>query len=216
VRSRGACDALVKDDASFNPYAPPAADEAPGIGDYDGPSLASQRFSTLALFAIAVVTLGLYMPVWLFFRRKFLDSLDCDTKIGIFLPVTVAGLLVAVAAMAGLKVDEKMVQVVQIASGITSIIAVFRVRRILRLAVRLNVSGLATFFFGALYLQYKINLAADQHATTREFGRARRLRERDEESLRAKIEIEPSHPDPEGERALRAMNASLAKDRDDE
>lgn len=209
----------MAEEPEHNPYAPPA--ETSGIpgGPDDAPTFASQRFTVLGLFAIAVVTLGLYLPFWLLARRRFLDSLDCEAKLGVIAPalILISYVLVFFVAFNDPSGKGGLTQPMQLAGGIVTLFAIFRARRILRSHFLNNrigspISGIATFFFGGVYLQHKINAAADELDAIRDFGRSRRLREGDE---RRALDL-PVGEDPEGERALRRMNESLARERDDE
>jgi hypothetical protein len=140
------------------------------------------------------VTFGIYPVIWLFRRRRFLDGLDADARLGKALPSFIAAsyaLLVALGAWEGAtgsRDGEGPIRLVQGMGGIAMLVAVFRVARMLRSDFNrsgrfLTVSGVATFFFGTLYLQYKINEAADTTPL--------KLRKK----KKKKIEAEPEEPD---------------------
>jgi hypothetical protein len=157
---------------AHNPYAPPAIDDdrfAPDtLRDDDDVDFTSQKFSVLLLFVLEVITLGLMTPIWLIMRGSFLDRLEVPTKIGAvgWITLFVLGGPMALT-FAGVLLGEK--DWIEIGSfvlrfaGIASLIAVFRVRRVLNdyMSRRgwgsTEISGAGTFFFGALYLQHKIN-----------------------------------------------------------
>jgi hypothetical protein len=158
--------------ANYDPYAPPvepSRDEERnplprGVSDYAG-----ERRPVVLLILLSVVTLGIYPIIWLFRRRAFLDSLDSDAKLG-NIPTVVAvmyGTDVGIGVWSSMaKAGEGLDRLVQIAAGITMLIAVFRVAHILRSDFArsgrfIGVSGVMVFFFGTLYLQYKMNQAAD-------------------------------------------------------
>jgi hypothetical protein len=154
--------------AEYNPYAPPAATSVAGFDRPDEPaasaSYENERRSVPLLLVLTIVTLGVYPAIWYFRRARFLDSLQSDTKLGAmaWAPLAATGLAV-VLSFVGLP--PELDRMLSSAAGIVSLITAFRVASILRGdSVRsgrlLRVSGAATFFFGALYLQQKMNEAA--------------------------------------------------------
>jgi len=157
---------------AFNPYAPPAAEtasiEARGLGNAP---FERHRFSVALLLVIAIFTLNLYGPFWQLRRRKLVDQLDSDRKLGIALPLVAAFLLgggIVLGVIEGVSESggdfgENVARV----GGIVALFATFRIRRILldhcsRSGMGRDISGLGTFFFGPLYLQFKINQIADE------------------------------------------------------
>jgi hypothetical protein len=169
----------MSNDPLQNPYAPPTAAAgspvAERVQDQSGAYRAEQR-SVLLLIVLTVITLGIYPSVWFLRRRRFLDSLDSTKKLGGLAAAPLAGFIVSfVSGFVGLPPEVD--RAVSLAGGAAGIIAAFRVARILRSDFArsgrlLQVSGLATFFFNALYLQYKINQAADTPPSARGAGRS--------------------------------------------
>lgn len=153
-----------------NPYAPPAAEEA--TAGQAGRKRRRQRSpyrderrSVLLLIGFTVVTLGIYSAVWFIRRRHFLDSLEADVKLG---RMAMAPLMATAASfvLAFVGLPPELDQALSVGAGVVSVLTAFHVARILRsdfarTGCSVRVSGVATFFFGALYLQYVINRAAD-------------------------------------------------------
>ena len=120
------------------------------------------------LVLLSIITLGIYPSVWFFRRRRFRDSRDARAKLG---PLAAAPLVATVVsyALAFVDLPPEVDRLVNIASGVMTLVIAFRVAAILRSDFArtgrfLKVSAVATFFFNALYLQYKINQAADTPA----------------------------------------------------
>ena len=130
------------------------------------------RLSVWALLGLYVVTCGMMGPAWVIWRKSFFDRLDSPVRLGALawlpLPLMLGGLGLVVA-QATTKGDPSGVRMMSNIGGIVLLFAFFRVRRILEYHFARNhmgvgaLSGVATFFLGALYLQYKINEAADRH-----------------------------------------------------
>lgn len=152
-----------------NPYAPPKTETAVRLGHPESIQLGStyeaERRSVPLLVFFSVITLGVYPAIWFFRRRRFLDSLDSTDKLG----ALAGGPLVATVIAFGLgllDLPPEVDRAVSVGLGSVTIVAAFRVARILRSNFTrtgrfLRVSSAGTFFFNALYLQYKINQAAD-------------------------------------------------------
>lgn len=200
-----------------NPYAAPEAsdDDAPaatGGADFTGSSM-----SVLLLLLLCVVTFGLFQPIWFFMRRRFLDSLDGQLRFSVVWPVLqvvlfACGAAVALGAAVGSSKDLGQVgELAFRAGGIVGVVACFRARRLLIRHHQANgshrsLSGVATFFFGVLYLQHTINNHRNYERTVDRPMSARR-----------RVQWE-GRSDPEGEARLRRMNEALAREqvKDDE
>ncbi len=117
------------------------------------------------MVVLSVVTLGVYPAVWFLRRRRFVDSLDSTQKLGHLAAAPLIATVVSVGvSFAG--IPPELDRAVTMGLTAVSVLAAFRVAHILRSDFArtgrfLKVSGAATFFFNALYLQYKINQAAD-------------------------------------------------------
>lgn len=153
-------------DLSPNPYAPPAAEPMPRVkrGARATSSYANEQRSVALCVLLTVLTLGVYSGVWFLRRRRFFDALHSDKKLGP-MPAMVLGLVAVswVVALAG--APPEVDNAVSVGVAVVNLVMAFRAAAILRDDLTrsgrfLRVSGVGTFFFGALYLQYKINEAA--------------------------------------------------------
>jgi hypothetical protein len=157
-------------DPLSNPYAAPASPlaEAGTAGASTSSSYENERRSVVLLIFLSVVTLGIYAVVWYVRRAPFLDSLSADKKVG---PLPWALLLLFVVSFAAAlgHAPEGIVRLTQLANGILNLVLAFRVAHILRSDFArtgrlIGVSGAGVFFFGCLYLQHVINVAASTPA----------------------------------------------------
>jgi hypothetical protein len=155
-------------DPMINPYAPPAA--PPAAGDRHGPrglsrsSYEGERRNVALLVLYCLLTFGIYPSVWYLRRAPFLDSLAAHKRVGA-LPWVSLALFVALIALSAAGAKEGA-QLVQVASGLVSLLLAFRVAAILRSDFTrsgrgIDISTLGVFFFGCLYLQHAMNEAAD-------------------------------------------------------
>ena len=124
----------------------------------------------LIVFALCVVTFGLYPTFWYLRRARFLDSLSADKKVGL-LPWVLLALDAALIVLSAVQADGAA-RVAQLGAGGASLFLGFRVAAILRSDFArtgrlLDLSGAGVFFFGCLYLQHVINEAAEKPARTR-------------------------------------------------
>lgn len=141
----------------------------------DKPIANFERFSAWWVFLLSIVTAGIY-PLWWFYSRGQTMSANAkDYKLNmlwiyltivLFLFITVLDIIqaenTAVVLISG---------VVAIVYLVAYIVAVFSLRRALRDIINQGdkdsyepigfLSGLLTFFFAPIYLQYKINQAID-------------------------------------------------------
>ncbi len=161
-------------DPPHNPYAPPAYDTAMSAAA-EPTDYRDERRSVLLLVLLCVVTLGIYPPIWYLRRRRFLDSLAADVRLGA-LPWALLVTNVIVVGVLLAKLPEGARLVVRLGSTIMGLIVAFRTAHILRsdcarTGRELGYSGAGVFFFGCLYLQHLINEAADTPARTRPLSR---------------------------------------------
>lgn len=130
-----------------------------------------KKMSVLLLFLIGLITLGIYYPIWFFVNKDNINAMHSDEKInsnfiGFVLGVAVLGIIVpfvmAILGSAKETVDsiEKLFNLVYL---IIFLVLSFKVRLIFDdhfnkyLQKKHNFSGVCTFFFTVLYLQYEIN-----------------------------------------------------------
>ena len=157
----------MTDRLDIDPYAPPrvvVADPIPaGCPQFP-------RFSTWWVFLLSIVTFGVYVPYWLYTRTKILNTMSRYDPIPIALPVALFVLFVVCAGIGlvdGIDPDrmgaKSFLAIAQWIYVIVTLICEFSFRN------RLNedcmegsdspywIGPVATFFFGILYLNYKLN-----------------------------------------------------------
>ena len=126
------------------------------------------------MFFLSIITLGIYMPYWYLTRHQRFNALSSSVKftqatIGIWLlwfitDTLLVGANFAIPESGTLETVEGIASVFNLVAAIFGVILAFRAKRILleHLAVigrnDTTMSGILTFFFGFLYIQYKINL----------------------------------------------------------
>jgi hypothetical protein len=152
-------------DPQTNPYAPPQAPTGVALAR-TGDGFEEERRSVLFCAVLWCATLGLYTPIWLLRRRPFLDGLDASVRLSAAIPVVLVVTFVVdwLLSMGGRPLAD-LTRLLSIVTMVLTLVAEFRVARILRSEFRRSgrgilVSSLAVFFLGLLYLQYKINQGA--------------------------------------------------------
>ena len=124
------------------------------------------------LVFLSAITLGIYYTYWFLRQKDALNSLDSTEKIsaGTIITCLVLSILslslglfsAFMEGFAGASTGEPNViriigDVIGLTYTIILIVQCFKIRRIFIDHFQEKFSGLATLFFGALYLQYKIN-----------------------------------------------------------
>jgi hypothetical protein len=161
-----------------NPYAPPQAvvDDVP---PNRGSITAFTRFTTWGVVGLAVITLSIYVPYWLYTRTKVLDRvapekpippLLINAAIMLFILSMLFSFLEGAYPTAGVKLSSSLLGLL---SGVSFIVWAFMFRS--RLNTLLGASSgdplwlgpIMTFFFQILYLNYKINQGIDAEAAGR-------------------------------------------------
>lgn len=155
-----------------NPYAAPV--EAPNAttGELllaDNIDYEAERRSVLVCVVLSFITLGIYQAVWLYRRRPFLDSLRAKEKLGTVLPALVLTVM-ALNLLGMVPALEPLGRTTGLIAGCAMVASCFRVKAILQaeliqIGAPEKLSGAATFFFGIMYLQHRLNRLADVAAT---------------------------------------------------
>ena len=159
-----------------NPYAPPTAFVADSEPDTHGLKHRSVWLVVVFLF----ITFGLYYLIWFFRRRPGLNRLDSPTKLELW-PLVVAAVFFGAQFVLGLvagteplpnvigQTGNLVMMVLQLVIGIGLVVQSFRVKDIIqdhasprpdpeqRFADQVKLSGVMTFFFSVIYLQWAIN-----------------------------------------------------------
>lgn len=167
MSGEGEAESTDRDD---NPYAPPRAPEPVPSPSRRARSsdFEAERRPVFLLLLLSLATLGFYPCIWFIRRQRFLDAHAAKplgalpiAYLGVQLGAFAIGVALAFADPAG-----KIQNPTTIAAGVVGLLLSFRVAGILRSVIaarglNLGVSSVAVFFFGCLYLQYKINQIAD-------------------------------------------------------
>lgn len=151
-----------------DPYTPPSADVTPE--SVSGAKIQQlPQISVLLIFALSFLTLGIYNLYWLYKRCSEVNGLLDEPKIPTGLMNSVIALFAAniiLSIWGSAAVDETILllsNLVNLIYAVLLIYLVFVLRHRLNLlanAVKGDASWfwpIMTFFFQALYLQYKIN-----------------------------------------------------------
>jgi hypothetical protein len=159
---------------STNPYAPPKA----AVADV-APTLLKRR-SVWLMIVFTLVTLGFYPIIWFFRRRAGLNALNSSRKLKLWPLLALVGFTIVdfVVAFADARSPGSIstgvssaLLVARLAIAITMLVQIFTIKSIIEdhvytppdpaapalFADRVELSGLATFFFSIFYLQYAIN-----------------------------------------------------------
>lgn len=153
-----------------DPYAPPKQRSTTRPHRRQRVDFIGEKRNILVVALLWLCTCGIYNYVWMILRRKFLDSLSSSRKLGqapwivfglMFVPVPLVAVLKDSLAWHGV-----LIQGMQVGVGVAALVILFRTRRILQdhfaaKRIPVDVSGVATFFLGVLYLQMVINNAAE-------------------------------------------------------
>lgn len=147
--------------SDINPFQPPSASARALHRDAALPKL-----PILVMIVLEVVTLGFYSPYWFLSRRRALNRLVSWDPISWILPVfQVTVMVVAIGDSIVYDVVRETPSPVpgrmyDIAVGIIGLVLSFRVKGMLEdIDSEQQYSGIWTFLFRELYLQYKINRA---------------------------------------------------------
>ena len=162
---------------SDNPYSAPAT-TVDDLGESNGSIHDFPRFSAWGVFGLSVITLGIYSVYWMYTRSKIINSNDKLDSIpeGFMITAmvfTVVNLLGGFVEGVAVGMTEDAQTVIMIASiskilglvtGIMNLVWIFKVKNRICTLAGISANGVMTFFFQALYVQYKINQAIDNTA----------------------------------------------------
>ncbi|HWV15758.1 MAG TPA: DUF4234 domain-containing protein [Cellvibrio sp.] len=132
------------------------------------------RISAWMVFFLMIPTLGLYYYYWLYSRTKLVNSLP-NRSLSTTIPTIMFSLAILSLPISILQNVNKELVILAVVSGIISLvnlvfilITLFSFRGALQHILQSsgasdsNLSGIKTFFFGAIFLQYRINKAIDE------------------------------------------------------
>jgi hypothetical protein len=153
-----------------NPYAPPAYDEQ---SPTQGPSQLPET-SVWLMMLLSLVTLGLYIPHWLYTRGRIVNRLADFPLVsinwvralyvlyGVSVLVAVPGIYASIYG-GELNGALQLANVLDKVANLATLFMVFHLRTALHALRRSEkggagwLSGVGTFFFSIFYLQYKLN-----------------------------------------------------------
>ena len=127
------------------------------------------RMNILLLLFLSIITFEMYIPIWFLVKRQAINSLASTKKLGSGAPIFVLliygiGAILLFAPLGFTETSLDMISdFIPLIGGILVIALSFKVRHIfdehfnLKQQRNIKFSGVATFFFTILYLQYKIN-----------------------------------------------------------
>lgn len=138
------------------------------------PVLKMERFSAWGVFLLTVVTFGIYYPYWLINRAKKINLLSKVSKANLAMLYTYVALYIATIVMSAIFPEDSPMTivngVVSIVTMVPLLIGVFSMRRAVEEVINegnqepVHLGGILTFFFSAIYFQYKINEAIDNQS----------------------------------------------------
>lgn len=159
---------------------PLTKDESTVVGSVAPTGL--KRRSVILMIVLAIVTFGLYYPIWFLRRPGALNRLDSPRKLrrwpfAVFIAFVVLQFIVDLVSAPGRPEQTigegaaLLLSLAQLAVGILMVVECFFIKDILEdhllgpedtisssiLIDRVKLSGLMTFFFQIFYLQYVIN-----------------------------------------------------------
>ena len=128
-----------------------------------------KRFSAWGVFGLTIITLGIYPYYWMYTRAKVINSVH-DDKIPMAWPTSLFVIFILSYATSFIGESNEAIianLVITVVYLVLYVIVLFKIRN--RLQVIINRSGnkeyrlgpLMTFFFYAIFLQYKINECID-------------------------------------------------------
>ncbi|WP_016955843.1 DUF4234 domain-containing protein [Catenovulum agarivorans] len=135
-----------------------------------------KRFSAWGVFFLSLITLGIYFIYWLYTRSTALNKLETENKVNmtnlyVYIATYIVSQVVSIAAE--FMPEQLEVEIVSLVIGLINfgfyIAVAFSIRKVLGEVLNKNqgdqvvgLSGGMTFFFSAIYFQFKINKAHDE------------------------------------------------------
>lgn len=139
----------------------PAADPAPANASPKPPSL-----HWAIVLVLAIVTWGLFAWIWMIVQAVWIRRIDAKSKAlyvlaGGFAAGLVLEFLSAVTGVGGEGLLSRFIWVIAV------LVAYFDMRAAIEVRFGLELSGILTFFFNVIYLQYHLRLIAKGQHTPR-------------------------------------------------
>ena len=151
---------------SANIYEAPEAELTQQNTGGNKPILNFDRFSAWGVFFLSLITLGIYAIYWLVSRTNKANAL-AKHQVNQNLVYGYIALYVINIAVAFTSIPEVFSSIISIITFIVGLVFIFSLRVSLKELINegsnepVHLSGILTFFFYAIYFQYKINEAID-------------------------------------------------------
>ena len=151
---------------SANIYEAPEAELTQQNNGGNKPILNFDRFSAWGVFFLCLITLGIYAIYWLVSRTNKANAL-AKHQVNQNLVYGYIALYVINIAVAFTSIPEVFSSIISIITFIVGLVFIFSLRASLKELINegsnepVHLSGILTFFFYAIYFQYKINEAID-------------------------------------------------------
>ena len=128
-----------------------------------------KRISVFNVVMLALISGGVYIPLWFLRRSRELDRLKmgrineatCNLAVIIWAFTIIFGVAIGTSQTFSIFLGMKLfATLLNLVCGLFILSLSFRARAIIQEAFSVRLSGLATFFFHSFYLQYRINRLA--------------------------------------------------------
>ncbi len=152
---------------SQNPYAAPDSDlstpaDGEGIGSFE-------RFSAWAVFGLSLITFGIYPIYWMYTRAKVINLHHEDRISMVWLNLLVISTILSFASgfLGESELALGIAGVLNLVYLVAYLASLFKIRNRLQdmmhksFGQKFALGPVMTFFFSAIYLQYKINECID-------------------------------------------------------
>lgn len=163
--------------SNSNPYQPPVAD----LHDLQSDSkiLNFTRFTAWGVFGLSVLTLGIYPIYWMYSRALTVNENHSNRiSLGLLYGLVITTILSFASEFFGDSDSAVLVSgVLTVVYIVLYLTVLFTLRNRLQDIINTektpyisSLSGVLTFFFNSIYLQYKINEAIDAEKTMANVG----------------------------------------------
>jgi len=151
-----------------NAFEAPKADLSTPVTDK--PILEMKRFTAWGVFGLTIITFGLYYLYWFYTRSKSINSLSKVAQANITALYLYIGFGIANNILQFTNPDSPVFLITSLISIVAYFVTIFSARKALSEVINegsaeeVKLGGILTFFFSAIYFQYKINEAIDNQS----------------------------------------------------
>ncbi|UTW44703.1 DUF4234 domain-containing protein [bacterium SCSIO 12696] len=125
-----------------------------------------KRISAWGVFGLGIITLGIYYIYWMYNRAQVINQFHGEKIsagllngfVAIVIATFLSGFITEFVDESGLILEA----ILNLAYFVLWLLVIFGIRSRLENILARKLNGIMTFFFGGLYLQYKINEAIDE------------------------------------------------------